>query len=266
MAAGGTTVCLFLIVSCRSLAWRSFAFVLPAVRVFIHRIALLFCLLGRVSVVAAGPRPLFVPVLPVPCVSYCVLAFRPPRLIRRVRLCRRPLSDCPRLVDSVAVPCHPIDAVPCFSPSVSAFRFFPRFFPLASHPLCAPCVSPSLLGSSPFPVPPCLVVSRPDCRSACFALPRSRVGLAIVRSSCGLPRSALRPALLVGGRGGLLCRGFLSSRAARCLKVPFLVVARSSGADCLVPCPSPVVLACFPASVSCGVAAAVEEGAARVWA
>lgn len=104
-----------------------------------------------------------------------------PRLIRRVRLCRRPLSDCPRLVDSVAVPCHPIDAVPCFSPSVSAFRFFPRFFPLASHPLCAPCVSSSLLGSSPFPVPPCLVVSRPDCRSACFA----HLGLVSGLPSCG---------------------------------------------------------------------------------
>lgn len=81
-----------------------------------------------------------------------------------------------------------------------------------------------------------------------------------------LPRSAHLPALLVVGRGGLLC-GSLSSRAVRCFEF------RSSGS--LVPLwlivsprvrrPLPAVLACFPASVSCGMAAAgLSSGGGRV--
>lgn len=71
-------ICLFLIVPCRSLRLRSFAFVLPADWVFIHRLALLFCLLGRVSVPVVGARSLFAPlVFFVPCVPCFVLALAP---------------------------------------------------------------------------------------------------------------------------------------------------------------------------------------------
>lgn len=80
-------------------------------------------------------------------------------------------------------------------------------------------------------------------RSACFAhlgLVRPRVGLALVRPSCCL--ASFRPS------PRLACR-----RTGR-LGVPFLVVARSSVAGRLAPCPPPVFLACFPASVSCGMA------------
>ena len=52
-AAGGTAVCLLLIVSCRSLRLRSFAFVLPAVWVFISCLVFLpACLVGSRSPVA----------------------------------------------------------------------------------------------------------------------------------------------------------------------------------------------------------------------
>lgn len=130
----------------------------------------------------------FRPVFPVPCVSYCVLAFRP-CLIRRVRSDRRP----------------------CFSVLALAIAWR------------------------------CRVIL--SVRSACFVhlgLVRPRVGLALVRPSCCL--ASFRPSPRLAYR-----------RTGR-LGVPFLVVARSSVAGRLAPCPPPVFLACFPASVSCGMA------------
>lgn len=157
------------------------------------------------------------PVFPVPCVS-CFVLVSHPRLIRRVRSARRPyLPTCPRLGDSVAVPCHPIGEVPCFSPPALAFRLLPGS---ASRllSLLVSSRSPSRL-ISPSPAPVVGLLAAPI--SVSF---RSRGGHRAV-----LPRSALRPALLVGGRGGWAWR-VLSSRVARCSGCRSLASLGSRGA------------------------------------
>ena len=142
-----------------------------------------------------GSRPLFAPCPLAPCVSCFVLVSRP-RLICLVRSARRSLPVCPRLGDSVAVPCHPIGAVACFAPSASAFRFSSPLrlvlSPLGSYRVPSRCAP--LCRASPFPAPPR--------RHSCFALSRYRAvvsvlspccprgGLALVRFSC---RSCLVP-------------------------------------------------------------------------
>lgn len=178
-AAGGMVICLFLIVSCRSLRLRSFAFVLPVARVFLS--CLVFsCLPGRVLFACRRVPSSLRPVFPVPCVSCFVLVSRP-RLICLVRSARRSLPACPRLGDSVAVPCHPVGAVACFAPSASAFRL--------SSPL-------RLVLSARLVSCPRLAVPRLGRRSACFD------HLGPMRFSCrSCSRSVLLPALLVVGRG-----------------------------------------------------------------
>lgn len=113
--ANGRTICgcgrdgglLAFIVSCRSLAERSFAFVLPDVRVFLS--CLVFFLLTGSGLGGRHWAPSsFRPVFPVPCVSYCVLAFRP-CLIRRVRSDRRPCF--PVLALAIAWRCRVILSV-----------------------------------------------------------------------------------------------------------------------------------------------------------
>lgn len=162
--AGGTAICLLLIVSCRSLAIaRS---LLSCLRFGFSSRASFFFLLAWSGLVVChrGPSSLL-PVFPVPCVSCFVLASRP-RLIHPVRLSRRScLPARPRLGDSVGR-CHHIGAAPCFSPSASAvFRLSPG---PASRSLCLVRSSrpvPSHLGfvaalvrSCPVPsfAPPCL--------------------------------------------------------------------------------------------------------------
>ena len=99
------------------------------------------------------------------------------------------LLSVPRLICRVRFDCRPLRLV-LSALLVSCPRFVvPRFVPpRRSSPRSSVCL---------------------------LRLSRSRGGLALVSV---LFRSALRPALLVVGRGGLLCRGSLSSRAARCLK------------------------------------------------
>lgn len=123
---------MLLILSCRSLA---------CARSLLSRLRFgssfpgSLCFLGLPSGLVCLRRSLssFRSVFPVPCVSYCVLAFRP-HLLRRVRLSRRPLPARPCLGDTWAVPCHPIGEVPYFAPSASAFRLSS---PTAFRPLCS---------------------------------------------------------------------------------------------------------------------------------
>ena len=102
-----------------------------------------------------------------------------------------------------------------------------------------PCVS--------YPVPPCLVVPRPDRRFACF----SHFGLVrlSVRSAAFRPS----PRLTCRRTGRLAVPVFPFFSGGSLFGVPFLGVARSSGVI-VSPRVRPlhVVLACFPASVSCG--------------
>lgn len=188
------------IVSCRSLAERSFAFVLPDARVFLS--CLVFSLFTGSGLGGRHWAPSsFRPVFPVPCVSYCVLAFRP--------------------VSSVGfgwlvAPCPPVLALAiawgCVIPSVRSLAS-PR----------RPCVSSSLCFARL--VPRFAVPRRSPSRSSVCLLRPSR-SRAVSCRSCHravLLRSALLPALLVVGRGGLLC-GPLSSRAARCLEFRFSVL------------------------------------------
>lgn len=172
--AGGITICLLLIVSCRSLtAFVRFRLACGSGFTLVPRFPRL---LGRVLIPAAGTRPIFATCSPVPCVSYGVLAFRP-FLIRRVR------SD----------------------------RLVPRFaLPRRSPPRSSVCLlTPS----------------------------RSRGGLALVRSRAVLPRSALRPVLLVVRRGD------------GCAVVPYRL-GRLSGA-CLVVRACLLRAACLPRLGSC---------------
>lgn len=185
----------------------------------------------------------FRPVFLVPCVSYCVLAFRH-RLIRRVRLARRSLPARPCLGDSGAVLCHPIGEVPCFAPSASAFRLSsPMRLVLSFSALLVPCLAS-----------PCPAVPRPDCRSAYFARLGLVAVLPLVRLSCCLasfrpsPRLACRRAGRWLRRLRLAVPWFPIVSDGLLLGVPFLGVARSSMAGRLASCPSPVVLACFPVS------------------
>lgn len=188
------------------------------------------------------PHPVFF----VPCVPCFVFAFAPPPVssVWLGRLVVPCLPVCPLLGDSVAVSCHPIGVLPCFAPSASAFR----------RSLSARLVS--------FLVPLCLVVPRPDCRFACFA------HLGLVSLSCRSrhygPRAvslrfAHHPALLVVRTGRLGVPWFPLISGGSLLGVPFLVVARSSACVSSRSVFVPVVLACFPASVSCG-GAAVNDG------
>ena len=120
-AAGETAICLLLIMSCRSLAWRSFAFVLPAVLVFISRLALLPLFAVGSCLSASGPVISSPMCSPVPCVSYGVLAFRPVSSVGFGRL----VVPCPPVL-VLTIACgwagRPIGAVPCFAPSASVCR------------------------------------------------------------------------------------------------------------------------------------------------
>ena len=115
---------------------------------------------------------------------------------------------------SLRSPCSPSRAFPA-----SSLLSVPRLICRVRFD-CRPLrlVLSALLVSCPrFVVPRFVPPRRSSPRSSVclLRLSRSRGGLALVAI---LFRSALRPALLVVGRGGLLCRGSLSSRAARCLK------------------------------------------------
>lgn len=218
---------------------RSFAFVLPAARVFISCLVFLACLVGS-RLPPPGPvrsRP----------VRFLLRACFRPRLIRRVRLACRPLPARPLIGDSVAVPCHPIGAVPCFSRRCRISASCPLRLVLSAR--FVSCL-----------VPPCLVVPRPGRRSACFAhlgLVRSCSRVAFVsvlplRLSCGLtpfrpsPRIACRrtgrlavpwsPIVLGGSLLGGVPRGSLVPR--------WLVVVVS-------PRVRPVILACLSRLGSC---------------
>ena len=176
--ANGRTICgcgrdgglLAFIVSCRSLAERSFAFVLPDVRVFLSCLVFPAYRVGsRWS--SSGP------VLVSPRVS------RPVRFL--LRACFPPSSHPSGSVDS---------------------SFLARSSSLSA--LLVSCLVSLRLAVPPVPIVGLLAslvsVSWRSCPSC---------GLVSV-----LPRSAYLPALLVVGRGGLLCRCFLSSRAVRCLE------------------------------------------------
>lgn len=128
-AAGGTAVCLLLIMSCRSLRLRSFAFVLSADWVFISCLVFFF-LLAWPGLVACRRAPSYLrPVFPVPCVS----CFRLPRLINPVRSPRRPSCFAPsryRVAVSVLSPCCPrggLALVRFSCPAAVSFRHSPRF-------------------------------------------------------------------------------------------------------------------------------------------
>lgn len=151
----------------------------------------------RVLFVCVGARHLFAHVFPCP-VRFLRRACFPPCLISRVRSARRSLPACPRLDDSVWVG-------------------------WSSH-WCGSLLRPVGVGLPPLVAPASRIPSR---RASSFPAPI--VGLLASPISvscgfpCGLPRFALLPVLLVVGRGGLLCRCSLSSRAARCLEFRFSV-------------------------------------------
>lgn len=224
--AGGAVICLLLIVSCRSLRLRSFAFVLPAVRVFFS--CFVFpCLLGRVSLSVVGARPRFSPCSPSRAFPASSLLSPPSSLINPVRSSRR-LCLCSSVLASVLPLGRVIPSVRFLAspPSVSAFRLLPgsasRLLPawLASVPSFRRVSPPFRLGRRP----------------ACFA----HLGFVAVLLSCGLAPFRPSPRIACRGRGGLLCRGSLSSRVARCFEFrsPWSLVS-----PCARP---PVVLACFP--------------------
>lgn len=188
--ANGRSICgcgrdgglLAFIVSCRSLAERSFAFVLPDVRVFLS--CLVFFLLtgsglgGRRRVPSS-----FRPVFPVPCVSYCVLAFRPVSSVGSGWL----VAPCPPvLVLAIAGRCRVIPSVrfltsprrrrlsasrrPCVSSSLCFARLVPRFaVPRRSPSRSSVCLlrsSRSRGGLAPRAALSCLVPSfSPPCLS-----------------------------------------------------------------------------------------------------
>lgn len=104
----GRQFCLFLIVSCRSLtAFVRFRLACGSDFHLVPRFS--SCLLGRVSVPIVGARSLFAPpMFFVPCVPCFVLASAPVSSVWLGRLVVPCLPVCPRLGDSVAVPCHPI--------------------------------------------------------------------------------------------------------------------------------------------------------------
>lgn len=151
----------------------------------------------------------------------------------------------PLLGDSVAVSCHPIGVPPCFAPSASAFR----------RSLSARLVSSSRSSLSRRPPPP------PPRLSVCL-LRQSRSRGVSCRSRPYGPRTvslrfAHHPALLVVGRGGLLCRSSWSlflgaNRLAPCPRLPCLLSPRYragwrrlSGA-CLVARACLLRVACLP--------------------
>ena len=118
--------------SCRSLRLRSFAFVLPAVRVFISCLVFLSaCLVGS-RCLLSGPV-LASPRVPHPVRFLLRPCFRPP-LISSIlfgRLIRSCLPARPRLGDSVGRVIPSVSA-PCFSPSASVFRLLPPLCPVLS--------------------------------------------------------------------------------------------------------------------------------------
>ena len=151
--AGGTVVCLLLIVSCRSLRLRSFAFVLPAARVFLS--GLVFPLLAWSGFVACRRDPF----RPAPCSLS--------RAFPTMSLLSVPVSSVGfgRLV----APCPPV-----LSLAIAWGRVIPSVRFLASPRRCRfsasrrSCVSSSLLGS--FRVSPLVSVLlsfRPSPRLAC---------------------------------------------------------------------------------------------------
>lgn len=157
------------------------------------------CLSSGLVRLRRAPSSLRFPrVLPVPCVSCCVLAFCS-RLIRRVLSARRSCSVArPRLDNSVRGACRPIGAVPCFAPSASVCRLSSslRLVLSARLGLCSRSA-----------VPRSALSRRPSPRSSICSLRPSRYRSGSVSV---LPRSAPRPALLVGWRGGLEFRSSLS--------------------------------------------------------
>lgn len=177
----------------------------------------------RVSFVCVEPRPRFAPVFSCPVRFLLRPCFPPPvssvgfgRLVVPAWLLVLTLT--------IAWRCRVIPSVWCLaSPR--------RRRPSASRPLCSARLVPSSRRASSF-------------LSTIVGLLASLVlvacGFVAVLPSCGL--TPFRPS------PRLACR-----RTER-LGVPFLVVARSSVAGRLAPCQPPVFLACFPASVSCGMA------------
>lgn len=147
--ANGRTICgcgrdgglLAFIVSCRSLAERSFAFVLPDVRVFLsclvfpaYRVGSRWSSSGPVLVSPRVSRP----------VRFLLRACFPPLSHPSGSVGSSPLLSRSRLGDSVAVPCHPIGAV-CLLRS-SRFRggLAPRAALVLScvvSPFSPPCLS-----------------------------------------------------------------------------------------------------------------------------
>lgn len=172
--AGGTAICLFLIVSCRSLRLRSFAFVLPVARVFLS--CLVFFLLSGSGLVRLRRGPTVSPY------AFSSRAFSTARLLSASSHPSGSVGSSPfvrpshLLGDSMAVSCHPIGVLPCFAPSASAFR---RSSPLrlVLSPLGSsrfPSRYAPLCRASPFPAPPC--------RSAYFV---AHLGFVAVLPSCG---------------------------------------------------------------------------------
>ena len=189
--ANGRTICgcgrdgglLAFIVSCRSLAERSFAFVLPDVRVFLS--CLVFsCLPGRVSVVVVGSRPRFAPCSPSRAFpTACLLSAH----VSSVWFGRF-VAPCPLvLVLAIAGRCRVIPSVRFLAspPSASAFRLSsPMRLVLSLSALLVSCLAS-----------PCLAVPRPDRRSACFARFGLVAVLPLVRLSCCLTSFRLSPRL-----------------------------------------------------------------------
>lgn len=131
----------------------------------------------RVSFACLGARSLYPPPCsPVPCVSCFVLTFRS-CLIRRVRSACRSLLSRSLIGDSMAVPCHPIGAVPCFASSASAFSLL--VVP-ASRPLCsARLVFHSVVSCRPL-APVVALLASP------ISVSCSLVSVSPLRPSCGL--------------------------------------------------------------------------------